>query len=335
MGNNFLYRRITKGQDNVTGTLAEPEGAPEPRFALQSTISWMRALALLTDSDEFAHENLESLYKSVDKSTNLSDAAANTMFEQLLMSLHHLSSLKAIEDTSNKYDVFRMGIVTWYYGVYCAASAMIAACEGAQQQDHSGTANAWDRQIASRGFAPYPFNLRLTTMVEKDAKAEIEFIRDGQAFSLPNYPTEKSEAHGVCVSYLSGSREYFSWILRESLKRKELKKLGLSDFRTKVAKELRDSRLHGKSLGFINQAFRYRGKANYRDALFLSYDASNSIDRNDQYAIDLTLVLTAFLKMAGAYCSRRVGSKSWELYCDDLDENLVISTKPCDLWKRA
>lgn len=37
-----LYTRIVD-----TGTLSEPKGAPDPLFALPSTVNWMRALALL------------------------------------------------------------------------------------------------------------------------------------------------------------------------------------------------------------------------------------------------------------------------------------------------
>src|SRR5258708_4136329 len=47
MAASFLYDRITERRPQTTGTLAEPNGAPEPRFALQGTVYWMRALAIL------------------------------------------------------------------------------------------------------------------------------------------------------------------------------------------------------------------------------------------------------------------------------------------------
>jgi len=36
-----LYKRITE-----TGTLSEPNGVPNPIYALPSTINWMRALMM-------------------------------------------------------------------------------------------------------------------------------------------------------------------------------------------------------------------------------------------------------------------------------------------------
>ncbi len=71
----------------------------------------------------------------------------------------------------------RVAVMAWYYGIYCAASAMIAAKDGSQQQDHTGTATQWDRQIAAADLVPKPFNYRLTTLVKKDAESEIESLR--------------------------------------------------------------------------------------------------------------------------------------------------------------
>lgn len=133
MASGYLYERITKGRPGSVGTLAEPEGTPEPRFALQSTVNWMHALVLLTQNSGIDWRSMIARYAHVQRFTGLTDRAANTIYEQLLMSIHHLSALRAMEQSSHLQDLSRIGVMTWYYGIYCAASAMIAAKDGSQQ----------------------------------------------------------------------------------------------------------------------------------------------------------------------------------------------------------
>jgi hypothetical protein len=111
----------------------------------------------------------------------------------------------------------RVAIMTWYYGTYCAASAMVAAKDGTQQQDHTGTANAWDRQIAVNGHAMAPFAYRLTTLENPAADREIVQLRGANAFNLGTRPSNSADAVGACISYLSGTREYRVWQVCESL----------------------------------------------------------------------------------------------------------------------
>ncbi|MGC1618689.1 MAG: hypothetical protein WA765_09390, partial [Candidatus Acidiferrum sp.] len=272
----------------------------------------------------------ESFYARVQRQ-NLSEPAVNTVFEQLLMGLHHLAALHAMVRAGSDRDLARVAVMTWYYGIYCAASAMIAAQDGSLQDDHTATANQWDRQIAASGLMPRPFNLRLTTMVKKDAKVEIAKMRNGSKFDVNSRPISVDDAIGACASYLSGTRDWREWQITEELKDRELKKLNLSDFRTKQARQLRDNRLGGKTLGFVHQAFRYRGKANYRDALFLTYEAQVGAVLNG-FIADTAAVLKAFLTAAGAFCFRRVTSTDWCAFIKDMDEHLNLGVMPKDVW---
>lgn len=247
----YLYRRMTMGVPGSTGTLSEPKGTPVPRFALQGTVNWMRSLAMLTKDQGIDWSSMQRVYNRVERA-KLTDPAVNTVFEQLLMSLHHLAALHAMVKAGSDYNLARVGVMTWYYGIYCATSAMVAAQEGSLQDDHTGTANQWDRQIAAANLAAKPFNLRLNTMVKKDAAIEIEKMCGGIKFSVSNRPTTVDEALGACVSYLSGTRDYREWQITEELKDREK----LSDFRTKQAQQLRDGRLRRRTLGFVHQAFR-------------------------------------------------------------------------------
>lgn len=228
-------------------------------------------------------------------------------------------------------DLARVAIMTWYYGTYCAASAMVAAKEGTQQQDHMGTANAWDRQIVANGHAMAPFSYRLTTLENPAAEQEIAVLRGSNTFNTSTRPANPTEAFGACTSYLNGCREYRVWQVCEDLRHKELPKLGLTDFRKAAAKQLRDARLRGKTLGYLHQAFRYRGKANYRDALFLTYGSSVGGTLNG-FIEDLEIVLNAFIVMAGAFCARRIGPTLWQLFVADLSAQLQLAVMPHDVW---
>lgn len=331
MATGFLYERITQGRPATTGTLAEPDGAPEPRFALQGTVNWMHALALVATDQGVDWPRMQTFYRQVQRFSGLTDAATNTVFEQLLMSLHHLSALHAMAKADRDRDLARVGVMAWYYGIYCAASAMIAAKDGSQQQDHTSTAAQWDRQVASAGLAVAPFAFRLTTLVKKEAASEIAALRNGNSFNLSARSGNVADAQGACVSYLSGTRDYREWQICEELKLRELSKLGLNDFRTKQAQQVRDGRLQGKSLGFLHQAFRYRGKANYRDALFLTYEAQVGTVI-EGFISDMEMVLKAFVIMAGAFCAKRVDPVHWQAFLVDLEAHLGLVVMPNDVW---
>ena len=326
---SFLYQRDHQAaRPSISGTLDEPEGAPEPRFALQSTVNWMHALAIGVQSPALDRPTARSTYSSVQRGT-LSDPAVNTALEQLLMSLHHVSALH--EMRGKELDLARVAIMAWYYGIYCAASAMIAAQDGTQQQDHRSTANTWDRQIVANGLAMAPFNYRLTTLENPAAEQELATLRGSNTFNVNSRPSNPTEAYGACISYLSGTRDYREWQVCEALKQKELGQLGLANFRTRRAQDLRDDRLRGRSLGFLHQAFRYRGKANYRDALFLTYGGRVGASLTD-FIADAEVVLKAFVVMAGAFCARRIGSSVWQPFLADLSAELHLSVMPQDVW---
>jgi uncharacterized protein (UPF0332 family) len=329
----FLYERITKGRPASTGTLAEPDGTPEPRFALQGTVNWMRGLAIVVSDEGINWAYAQRFYRSknVQRNTGLPEPAANTVFEQLLMSLHHLSALRAMAAAGSDLDLVRVAVMTWYYGVYCAASAMIAAKDGSQQQDHAGTANQWDRQFAERNLVPTPFDYRLSTLVQSAAESEIAAFKVDRDYRLTVRPASRSDANAACVAYLSGTRGYRQWQIEEELKSRDLPRAGFTDFRSKAARALRDGRLAGKGLGFIHQAFRYRGKANYRDALFFAAQ-SGLATLISGYINDLESVLHAFVSTAGAFCACRLNSADWQSFVDDMNQHLGTAVTPRNVW---
>src|SRR5262249_54605663 len=102
----LLYKRIVED-----GTLAEPGGAPDPQFALPSTIHWMRALALLVEDCGLDFASARTFYASTNRSS-FGQLVENTVLEQLFFALHQLAALEAFRGVPRQADVARMGIVT-------------------------------------------------------------------------------------------------------------------------------------------------------------------------------------------------------------------------------
>jgi len=301
--------------------LYETTDQPTLRFAFQGTVNWMRGLAILTKEDTFTDIKIQDFYKDV-KRRNKNNEADLMVFENILMAIHNLHSLKLINTKiDNPYSIARTQIISWYYCIYYASSAMIGAQSGNMQETHAGTAKVWHKDIVEK-LTMSPFNLSLSTLVEKDFKRIIQMMRNGNSFDLNNYPTNEVEAFGALFSYLQGTASYKKWETEENIKgSKEFKELGVNNFRKKVAQELRDKKLEKGIVNFLVQAFRYRGKANYRDSVFLSYGDDRS-EELKQFILDLDTVATAFLKMASTYAKARVHKADWDEFVADLESNL-------------
>lgn len=313
----LLYDRVIN-----TGTINEPGGKPTPEYALQSTVSWMRSLQFLTRAITFS--TATGVYQNLGK-RNMDVLVENTVLEQLFLALHHLSALQAMASAQLQADVARLGILGWYYGISNAASAMTAAQDGSFQEDHSGTARMWDTAIAAHGLAIGPFGWRVTTLIEKAYAAEVEVYRNGNAGSLQWAIATDAEAVGAAASYLKGSAKWYAWKQEQALRTtREFKALQVDNFRTNAARELRDSKLAGRPIGFVHQASRYRGKANYREALFLAYGKSTENTLRG-FVSDQAAVLRAFLAMAGAFCARKLGPKTWAEFVTDVEANRAFS----------
>ena len=181
MSNFSLYKRLT-----TEGTLSEPNGVPDPQFALPATVNWMHALALLVTQNNLDFTSALANYSTItSKKFNVHEE--NTIFKQLLFALHQLSALETLCSTSCKADVAKVGIVAWYYGIYSAASAMVTAQDGSFQDDHTGIANLWDRQFAATNKLIFTFTLCVSSLVESQYKSEIGNLM----FSATNNPLQR------------------------------------------------------------------------------------------------------------------------------------------------
>lgn len=319
-------------QQWLLNRLFESTDQAKPTFALQGTINWMRALSEVVNSDELSDEITNDIFKKVHRRPK-NQEADTLVFQNMLMAHHNLATLDSLDKhVSHKYDVIRSAIVAWYYSTYFAASAMIAASSGSQQDNHTATAKVWHSDFAEKGLLPYPFNLCLSTLVGKDVESQIKVMRAGNRHDLNVYASNIDEARGACLSYLNGTAKYKKWEIEERVKASsDFKILGVHNFRTKAAQKLRDSALSKGQVNYLFQAFRYRGKANYRDSIFLSYGTSDEA-KMALFVSDLNDVTSAFIRMASIYCQKRVVKGDWELFISDLEKNSLL-TLPFNMMK--
>lgn len=305
--------------------LFDAKDQPKPRFAFQGTVNWMRALSILVSNGAFEDKKIKDHYQTVNRRPP-NQEADTLVFENMMMAFHNQASLvRLTEDVTHPYDVCRSAIIAWYYGTYFTCSAMIAAASGSKQETHAHTAKVWHSDIVTPGLVMSPFSLNLTSLVESVAEKEIAAYRGTNEFDLNTYPSNEVEAWGAVVSYLNGTWEYEKWRIEERVKdSREFKALDVDNFRTIKAREVRDTQLAKNGVNYLIQAFRYRGKANYRDSIFLSYGYDNS-EKVKVFVRDLEAVSRMFQRIAAFYLSRRVEKGAWSDFIADLAENSRLS----------
>jgi hypothetical protein len=303
---------------------------PAPRFAFLGTVNWMRGLAILVDG-RFTHLQLQQFYQSVQRrqSNGQADALA---YECLTMSMHNVSALDSLKAINDPYPIVRSAIVAWYYATYYAAKAMLASSSGADPQTHASAAKVWQAEIVTGGLVKSPFNLSITGISPNNVRQAMDVLRGGNTHDLNTKPTNEEMANGALFSYLKGTAEYERWRFEEMIKEsRDYRQGGFTSFRSNAAKELRDARLNPAHVNYLVQAFRYRGKANYRDAIYLSYGQDDS-ERLREFVYDLASVARAFSVMAAHYAAKRVIRNDWAAFSADLKEHAKFEL-PFDLSK--
>lgn len=309
--------------------LFDHQNQSTPRFAFQGTVNWMRALSILVDEEAFSHDSLCTFYNQVQR-RQPNQKADTLAFECLLMALHNVSSIQKAQELDEPYSFVRSAIVAWYYATYDASKSMIAATTGSDPQTHSRTGKIWQTDIVARRFAVTPFDFNFSDLTPANINQTIAALRGGNPYNLNATPTNREQAYGAAISYLKGTAEYEKERLEKKVKNgTEFKHKGYKDFRTKAARALRDIELSRAQVNFLVQASRYRGKANYRDAIYLSYGADNS-DSLTVFIQDLAHVARAFTLMAAHYLSRRVSQDNWQDFINDVRANARFSV-PYDL----
>lgn len=312
----------------LLNTLFTHADQPKPRFAFQGTVNWMRGLAILVDG-QFSHQQLQQFYQPTQRRQPNEQADA-LAYECLTMSMHNVSALNSMEAIEDPYPIVRSAIVAWYYATYYAAKAMLAASSGTDPQTHASAGKVWQSEIVAGGLVKAPFDLSITGITPNNVRQVIATLRGGNTHDLNTKPTDEDMARGAVYSYLKGTAEYEQWRLEEMVKdSREYKQGGFTSFRSNAAKALRDAKLNPAHVNYLVQAFRYRGKANYRDAIYLSYGRDDT-ERFRQFVSDLATVARAFSLMSAHYTAKRVIRNDWAEFSADLEAHAKFGL-PFDL----
>jgi hypothetical protein len=319
------------------------EKRPDPQWASLSTVNWARSLALeiveehgATPAEQF--ESCKALFDSQPKKS--ASVATPAIFEPLFSSLTcSLTVTSAILPQNARFLDWSLHhlIVSWYYAHYTAARAMLTAAGQTPADTHSATIAAYGGNIAER--MPHPLNMHARYAENDDFDGHLpthpEARRADQKLN-GTFSGTRPQAQGNLLAYLVRTAKREADPVKERLLR-DLQKHdpGLKNFQTRLARGARDQKLKNIVANFMSCAYRYRGKANYRDAIYLAYGSKPLGGRDELAAALATSAQFAYL-CALAFVRRRVNASDAKSFVDDVARNLrgVGTATPEELfWK--
>ncbi len=327
------------------GTSTAPKTGKNFDFSLNATINLMRAFAIVVADEKIDKTKAASHFSTI-KPVKYSLQVTNTIFEQLVFALHQCAAMDEFSKSTNPANIARVASVAWYYGIYAAALSMNVAKNGMIQERHASTADVWC-EFAEKNLLLPPFDKYLSTIKKKAAQIELDSMGNSAGRSIATQmPVNRTAADAICIAYLSGTAEWQREKIKDDIRDKCKDSNGqkIKNFLGKEAQTISDKRFAKKKINFLHQAIRFRGKANYRDSLYLGYSSISNImpgnsvygdkpkGRMLPYIKDLNIVLKAFTCLAGAYCARRLKKDEWNLFFDNIETFRTFTTSPDDVW---
>lgn len=294
----------------------------QPAFSNLATSNWFRALRFEVDlthgfdlQDQF--RSCRAFYKNSLKVSKKIPPLA-PIFEPLFYSVIYCMSLETFsQHLSLTPWIQHTAIVDWYYAIYFSARAIFAALGRQVEEDHSKSANAYVSTV--RKNLPYPFDMVAQRVTGEEYRVFLSAAPKTAPYNLyQRFEEERSVAQGMLFQYLNGSAKWYVRRTKDNILRKNP---NISNFRTKVAREIRDKQLKSE-IGFLHCAYRQRVKANYRDSIYLSYSSGDT-----GFLADFIDNISATAKfssiVAVALIERRIGEKHIKSFVADLNENLT------------
>ena len=292
----------------------------QPAFSLQSAVGWIQALRHESEAEHGKHTSRQFL-RCRDFFKNSLGPAKNPpalalIFEPLFSSITQSMTLERMSAPEVAAPWGRpAAVITWYYAVYAAVRAMLAALGQTVGESHSAAMKAYAASLGAK--LPHPLNMHAIRTSGETYTSRLPSHPKAKPYDLSrSFPGTSAAARGMLLQYLSGTCKWYVW----RTKAKILSENKVRDFRTKSARELRDRRLQN-DIAFLHCAFRYRGKANYRDAIYLAY-GSTDLAAASHFVEDLA-ASARFISLVGlAFVERRVGAKATTAFIKDLKKNL-------------
>lgn len=306
---NWLYTEVIKEDDLRV-----------PTFARQSTINWMKALRfeIINEHGSLAVNQFESCLRHFKAAypKKLIPLNKSYIFESLYSALTGTLSLQTTAKNSSKESWMLPGaIVSWYYSIYFSILSMFGSTGQNVDDNHASVYRAFGSNLS--GQMPHPLNMIATHVANEEYKSLLPSYTSASSFSLSKtFPESENAAKGMILEYLSGNAKYYTWLTKNRI----LKKANYSDFRSKAAKEERNRQLP-KTVAFMHCAFRYRGKANYRDGIYLTYGKA-SAEETREFLADMKVVSQFIFIAALALAYRSSLNPEVTKFLEDIDKNL-------------
>jgi len=244
-------------------------------------------------------------------------SATGQLFEHLFFSIVYSMTVNQFAVNLSATPWIRpTAIVDWYYAIYFSFRSMLPVFGHTISEDHSKTA----KFVAStfRTHLPYPFDMFARRVKGEDYDVFLEGNKSSY-YSLNHILyKDKSVTQGMLAQYLRGTAAWNADKTKNAIQKD--KKLNISNFRSKHAQSVRDSRLT-TDIGFLHCAYRQRTKANYRDAIYLSYDYGEEINL-DSFTRSLS-VSARFASISAITCIEHYsGKQNIKSFVEDLNKNM-------------
>lgn len=308
---------------------------PNPQFALQSSLNWIQALSFetihahgLTAMDQYNSALKQIKQSGVVPARDVNQLDLGELFGSLFRGITFTFALNSLVNSVPKAWTYPSAIVQWYYAVYNSLRAINIAQTFVLTDKHAALAKSLNNLTK---FLPHPFNMRAQWQSAENYTCILPTPGHTDVYDLIKaFEEDSAKCRGMIVQYLKGTTKFELNKVKERLKEKSR----IDNFKSAENRALRD-RMAPRIINFLHCASRYRGKANYRDAIFLTYgDVDVRFDGRFVQALHNSARFANL--MAFAYLKERVPGKHWKSFKTDLDENVRhINSIPQDdrYWK--
>lgn len=294
---------------------------PNPIFALQSALNWIQSLSFEisnshgdTPFDQYSSILAQVRANGVNPLQNANRLDIGETFGSLYRGITFTMSLDTLVKSEPKAWTYPAAIVQWYYAVYNSLRAINIAQTLELTDTHAGLSKSMNNVSQ---FLPHPFNMLAEWQNGKNYLCTLPTTAHTAVYDLTRtFEADVQKSRGMIVQYLKGTTVFELNKIKERLKEKH----GIQNFRSSSNRALRDQAAPRK-INFLHCAFRYRGKANYRDAIFLSYGAADA--RFDGRFVTALYNIARFANLtAFGFLRVSVPGDHWQLFMADLGQNI-------------
>jgi len=278
------------------------------KYSLTSMYNYLYSIRSLLKSKNyqiFKHERVAHYSTIKLKQINLTRDNKRYLFEQFFFAYKLMNNLKSITEQNNdiKIPLVQLAGIALYYASYSLVNCFNYIHNKTIQKNHTKTCRTFNCYCEILSF---PFNL--TGKYVDGSCAKFDKVHGREEYpdsfnyenqALRNRSLDRFDYKSAILAYLKGTHRFY-WENSHQLKdaKKEIRNLGLSNFRSTRAREVRDrffNIIHDTN--YLSCLFRLRGKVNYRDSIFSLYELKPEDGYNScEKAILLPNIMLEILK---------------------------------------